>query len=193
MLLQYLLAGTCFAAALLAAVPEKLAAIPGAKTPEAWTIDSLRVAHLARPRDTSITLELGLELERAGEFARAEEVFFEAARWDRLYQPAWTLANFYFRSGQTDRFWHWANRAAAMAYDDYRPLLRLACAIENDPDVIVSRLGNRPKLLRALLDIMIGEHRMDAAQHVARKLAEFHDPSDQARFEALAKRMEAAR
>lgn len=195
MSLRYLVAGAWFAAALLAALPEKLAAVPeklAAKTPATGTLESLHAAHEARPRDTSVTLELGLELERAGDLASAEQTLLEAARWDRQYQPAWTLANFYFRQDNRQAFWHWSSRAVAMAYDDYRPLLRLARAIEDDPTAIVLRLGNRPKLLRTLLDMMIGEHRMDAAQQVARRLADFHDPSDQPRFEALEKRMKEA-
>lgn len=187
MLLRRMGAAICFTAALFTA--GQAAGIPFVQPTES-------------PRVISIALERGLELERDGNIASAERFLIEAARWDRQYQPAWTLANFYFRQGDTESFWKWAGRAAEMAYDNYRPLLRLACAIEDDPETIVARLGKRPKLVRALLDITIAEGRLDAAQQVGKMLAGFHDPADGPRLEALeerirkdvrAKRMEAGR
>lgn len=144
--------------------------------------------HPQNPRDTSASLQFALEQERAGHTAEAERTLLKAARYDHQYQPAWTLANYYLRQNQLDQFWYWARRAAELSYDDGRPLLRLATAIENDPEVVLDRLGRRPVLLRTYLDILIGQNRRDAAWQVASMLAEFHDPADRPRFEALRKR-----
>jgi tetratricopeptide (TPR) repeat protein len=181
MFLRLLFAAGCFGAALLAAAH--------AAGMSSFPADA-RPAHAANPRDTAISLQLGLELESSGDLGQAEQILLEAARFDHQYQPAWTLANYYFRRNQTDQFWQWARRAAELSYDDGRPLLRLATSLDDDPSVVVDRLGRRPVLLRTYLDILIGQNRKDAAKQVASMLAEFHDPADQPRFDALKKRYE---
>ena len=149
---------------------------------------SLETVHAEHPLDTEVSIELGLNLERTGRFAQAEDTFLEAARYDHRYQPAWTLANFYFRQNEPDQFWRWAHRAAERSYDDGLPLLRLATELEDDPSVVTNRLGRRPALLRTYLDILIGQNRKGAALQVASMLADLHDPADAPRFEALSKR-----
>ncbi len=189
MLWRLLCSVGCFAAALFAAV--QASAGPSAANPE--STPSLLAAHEANPRDTAISLQLGLEFERAGELERAEKALLEAANYDHQYQPAWTLANYYLRQNQPDQFWRWSRRAVELSYDDGRPLLRLAVAMENDPIILMNHLGRRPVLLRTYLDILLGQDRKDAARQVAAMLAEFHDPADRPRFEALTKRFEETR
>ena len=171
--LRPLVATVCFLAAALAA---------------ARTSGIAQFTEPANPRDTSASLQRGLEFERAGNLGAAEQTLLEAARYDHRYQPAWTLANFYFRQNEPDQFWHWAHRAAELSYDGGRPLLRLATELEDDPSVVTSRLGRRPVLLRTYLDILIGQNRKGAVLQVASMLADFHDPADSPRFEALSKR-----
>lgn len=178
MFVRVLCAIVCFGLALLSGAHAAGVALPFSEANR----------HTENPRDTSASLQLGLEQESAGESNQAEHTLLEAARYDRQYQPAWTLANFYFRQNQPDQFWHWARRAAELSYDDGRSLLRLATALEDDPNIVVERLGRRPVLLRTYLDVLIGQNRRDAAWQVAAMLAEFHDPADQPRFEALRKR-----
>ena len=177
MLWRILCSAGCFAAALMA-----VAQAAGGTSPF--------LEPGVNPRDTSTNLQLGLELERLGNLNRSEAILLEAAGYDHQYQPAWTLANYYFRRNQTDQFWRWSLRAAELSYDDGRPLLRLAAAMENDPVALMNHLGRRPVLLRTYLDILIGQDRKDAARQVAAMLSEFHDPADQPRFDALAKRFE---
>jgi len=116
---------------------------------------------------------------------KRETDLLQAARVDHLYLPAWTLANFYFRQ-DADRFWTWASRAAALTYDDYRPLLRLADTLEPSPVRVATQLGGGAPLLRAYLDLLINTHRLDGARKIAGLLAERHDPADRDRFAALA-------
>jgi tetratricopeptide (TPR) repeat protein len=126
--------------------------------------DELRAALSLNPRLASAWMHLGLDAETEGNLIDAESDLLRAARVDRQYLPAWTLANFYFRRGDAANFWPWARRAAALTYDDYRPLLRLADALETSPQRVVTRLGSRPRLLRAYMDLLIGAGRADAAQ-----------------------------
>ena len=111
------------------------------------------------PRSSASWIAEGLAAEEAGDFTRAERALLEAARIDRQYLPAWTLANFYFRRGAAEKFWPWARHAARMAYDDRAPLVRLAYELEPDPHKILDRLGDTRQLQRALRDVLASNSR----------------------------------
>jgi hypothetical protein len=138
------------------------------------------------PRNTDATIEYALQRERAGD-PGAEAILQVAARFDRRYLPAWTLANYYFRSGEAQRFWLWARRAAALNPHDFRPLLRLASYWAPQPTVLLEHLGRRPALLLAYLDQLIAEGRLDDAAVVAEVLRQQGDPAVQPQLEAFAK------
>jgi tetratricopeptide (TPR) repeat protein len=145
------------------------------------------------PRLSPAWIELGLTAERAGDLLGAENALLQAVRADHQYQPAWTLANYYFRRGNSEAFWSWARRAAELTYDDFRPLLRLCDAVERDPEMVLSRLeAGRPAanaaIIRAYLDFLIGQDRFDAAQQAARRLLAIESPGDSPRVAALAGR-----
>jgi tetratricopeptide (TPR) repeat protein len=148
----------------------------------------LRAAVRLNPRLASAWIYLGLDAEADGDLAEAEQDLLQAARVDRQYVPAWTIANFYFRRGDTVNFWPWAAGAASLTFDDYRPLLRLADALETSPQEVVTRLAGGAPLLRAYLDLLIGAGRLDAAQEIAGLLAGRHDPADRARLADFAAR-----
>lgn len=151
--------------------------------------EQLHAAVSLNPRLSSAWIQLGLNAEADGNLQEAETDLLQAARVDRLYLPAWTLANFYFRRGDTAKFWPWAERAARLTFDDYRPLLRLADALETSPQRVATRLGGSAPLLRAYLDLLIGAKRFDSAQHVADLLAAWHDLADHDRLAAFAERL----
>jgi hypothetical protein len=147
----------------------------------------LSAALEANPRLSSTWIARGLasELEgereggragrSSGQFDAAERDLLEAARVDRQYLPAWTLANFYFRRQSlrrqsADQFWIWARRAAELTYDDFRPLLALAHAVEADPRAVIEGLGGGDPLLRADLGYLAAQGYFDDAQMVARLL-----------------------
>src|ERR1700682_3219283 len=97
------------------------------------------IAHLRRavalnPGLSKSWLALGIHLELQGSAEEAEHCYLEAARRDRQFLPAWTLANFYARRQDATRFWPWARHAAQMSYDDIRPLLRLGFRLTPSPD-----------------------------------------------------------
>ena len=140
------------------------------------------------PRLSSAWIQMGLDAEADGNLAEAEIELLRAARVDRQYIPAWTLANFYFRRDDAANFWPWARKAAAMTFDDYRPLLRLADVLEPSPLEVATRLGGSPPLLRAYMDVLIGAGRLYAAQEIAALLASHHASSDAARLDDLADR-----
>jgi hypothetical protein len=149
----------------------------------------LRAALSLNSRLSSAWIQLGLDAEMDANLPEAETDLLRAASVDHLYVTAWTLANFYFRRGDAAKFWPWAKQAAALAYDDYRPLLRLADTLDPSPQRVAERLGGGLPLLRAYLDLLINAHRLDSAQEVARLLAARHDPVDRDRLAAFAERL----
>jgi tetratricopeptide (TPR) repeat protein len=151
--------------------------------------EELRTAVRLNPRLSSAWIHLGLDAEADGNLQDAETELLRAARVDHLYLPAWTLANFYFRRSDAPKFWLWAKQAAKLTYDDYRPLLRLADALDTSPSRVATRLGDGEPLLRAYLDLLINAHRLDAAREVAGLLAARHDPADRDRLAAFAERL----
>jgi len=162
-------------------------------TPDAVErLNLLREAIAADRRSVSAWIRAGLELEQAGKIADAEKALLEAAHLDRQLLPAWTLANFYFRQKNDTEFWKWGAHAAALTYDDYRPLLQLADLLEPDADALLARLNAGPKLTRAYLDFLIGRQRLDAAQQAGRALLRFNDVADRQRIAGLADRQLAA-
>ena len=64
------------------------------------------------PWDTRSRIELGLLAEAEGDQATATRYLLQAAEADHLFLPRWTLANYYFRRGDTALFWRWAKEAA---------------------------------------------------------------------------------
>jgi tetratricopeptide (TPR) repeat protein len=142
----------------------------------------------ANPYSSSAWIDRGLAVEHAGNLIDAENALLEAARVDHQYLPAWTLANFYFRRGQAESFWPWAARAAALNYDDLRPLLKLCDLIEPDPGASLDHLGDTPRNEHAYLDFLIGQNRLDAAQQVARRMLARHDPRETPRLADLVDR-----
>jgi tetratricopeptide (TPR) repeat protein len=118
-------------------------------------------------RTSADWISLGLLEEQGGNFVAAEKSLLQAARVDHQYLPAWTLTNFYFRRTNAGLFWQWADRAAALTYDDFRPLLRLSDQFEPDPGRLLQHFGDLRRLRPRYLNFLIGENRLDAAQRVA--------------------------
>src|SRR5579864_525924 len=103
-------------------------------------IAHLRLAVALNPGLSKSWIALGLRLELKGSIEEAEHCYLEAARWDRQFLPAWTLANFYARRQDAVQFWPWARHAAEMSYEDIRPLLRLAFSLTSIPNVVLEEM-----------------------------------------------------
>lgn len=148
----------------------------------------LDAALAANPRLSTAWIARGLHDERERNYTQAERDLLEAARWDRRYLSAWTLANFYFRRANLEAFWPWARTAAKMTFDDYRPLLELAHAAEPHARIVLDRLGGGEKLARADLDYLIGKDQFSEAQQIARTLLAAPSLTDKPRLLELADR-----
>jgi tetratricopeptide (TPR) repeat protein len=136
--------------------------------------EALESAICVNPHSSAAWISLGLVEEKTGELAHAERSLLQAAVVDRQFLPAWTLVNFYFRRADREHFWRWADRAALLSYGDFQPLLRLCHQFEPDPARLLARFENVPRIRAPYLDFLIGENRLDAAQQVARGMADEH-------------------
>jgi hypothetical protein len=76
--------------------------------------------------DSARWIESGLDHEMNGDLQTAESDLLEAARLDRLLQPRWTLAGFYFRRNDPEHFWHWTHEALAVGRRDLWALFDLS-------------------------------------------------------------------
>ena len=126
-------------------------------------IPNLRRAVALNPGLSKSWIALGLGLELQGSVDEAERCYLEAARRDRQFLPAWTLANFYARRNAPEQFWPWARNAAQMSYDDIGPLLRLAFSFTDSAEVVLAKMiVPRRKVEDEFLYYLIRE-KMDAS------------------------------
>ena len=134
----------------------------------------LRKTVRASPRLASAWVELGLRAENTGDVPEAESDLLRAAQYDRRYSTSWTLANFYFRHNQGEKFWPVARRALRVgdvaAYDP-APLFVLCWKLSRDPDVILRRaIPDIGAVQARYLEFLVRENRAPAAEAVTERV-----------------------
>jgi tetratricopeptide (TPR) repeat protein len=121
--------------------------------------------------DAASWIQLGLLCESGNDLPQGEESLLQASRVDSTFLPSWSLANFYFRHEQTDRFWNWAQKAAQMAPDDATPLFRLAWYASPNAGEIENRLQmKRPAVEVQFVNFLIGRGDPPAVSQAASHL-----------------------
>jgi hypothetical protein len=116
-------------------------------------------------------IQLGILYEGENNVPKAEHAFLQAAKVDKTFLSAWSLANFYFRHNSTDQFWLWAGKAAQMSPADALPLFRLAWYMEPDVNEIESRLQmQRPFMKVQFLNFLMDQQEADAVAQAATRL-----------------------
>ncbi len=141
---------------------------------DAGAEQELRKTVAASPCLSSAWIELGLRAENAGTVAEAESDLVRAARMDRRYSTLWTLANFYFRHNQGDKFWPVARRALrvgdVVAYDP-APLFGLCWKLSRDPDTILNRaIPDVGAVQSRYLEFLVRENLAPAAEAVTERV-----------------------
>ncbi len=127
-------------------------------------VSALACAVAVNPRLASVWIELGLQAETSGDLPKAEKCLLAAARASRAYEPNWSLANFYFRRNDPERFWPWARKAAEMAYLPQTALFRLSLRLGRDPVLVLERvLPKHPGVLAQYLGFLLQEDLLDGA------------------------------
>jgi tetratricopeptide (TPR) repeat protein len=121
--------------------------------------------------DASSWIQLGLLSEAANDLPQAEEALSQAASVDSTFLSSWSLANFYFRHENPDRFWYWAQKAAQMAPDDATPLFRLAWYTNPNARDIENRLQlKRPAIEAQFVNYLITQDDPEGVTEAASRL-----------------------
>lgn len=130
------------------------------------------------PLDAEAWMQLGLRLETERNLAEAERCLAQAARVSKQFDPRWTLANYYFRREDRERFWQWAREALLISYGDRRPLFDLCRRMAQRPEEILERaIPDRPLVLTAYLQYLVEQDLMDAAWLVSQRVLGEGDPA----------------
>ena len=128
--------------------------------------------------DAQADIELGLQYEAEGDYARAEKQLLQAYAVDHTYLPRWSLANYYFRRDNMPAFWAWARSAAAMPADDVGSLFELCWRVSPDPARITAAiLNDKPELIRQYIGFLLAKNQPAAAAAVAPRLMRSGDPA----------------
>lgn len=123
------------------------------------------------PYDAEVWMRAGLLAEANGDLARAEQDLLRAARLSRQFEPRWTLANYYFRRNDLDRFWPWAHSALVASFNERWLLFDLCWRIQPDAGVILSRaIPDNSEVLRDYLSYLLYHNHLEASLPVAHKL-----------------------
>ena len=156
----------------------RLAALTQDSDPSAST-QALQRAVALNPRDSAAWVELGLRAEAAADLGGAEHSLLRAAAVDEQYFPKWSLANYYFRRGNTDKFWFWGREAAQMAYGDLTPLFALCWKIADDGAQIAQQLDLRKADQEAnYLAYLTGQNRIEPIAQAATRLLAWNREED---------------
>jgi hypothetical protein len=125
------------------------------------------------PRDSRSLIELGWKAESAGDYPRAERFLVEAARVDTQFFPKATLAIYYQRRGDKDRFWTWARSAIQMDPRN-QSLFRLAAYVAGENAKVASLLNLDSEVgLASFLDFTIDSSRLGEVAEIAGALSRF--------------------
>lgn len=134
-------------------------------------VRALEQALALNPRDSRGWIQLGLLAEMEGRFSRAEECLLQAAEADATHVPRSTLANYYFRRGEPEKFWRWVREALETAPGDMAPLFRLCWTLSSDAGAILERaIPRRPEALRQYLSFLLLSSHLEAAGEVAERV-----------------------
>lgn len=138
----------------------------------------LERALAANPCDTRARIALAQERENAGDRSAAARLLLEASRYDHQFAPAWALANFYFRTGESGSYRLWEQRAAAMSYGDRRAFFDLCFLASGDAHTVFERVvAQQPRLQLPFLNYLVFRHRIADAVEVAEQLALSRQPA----------------
>lgn len=150
----------------------------------------LKQAADSSPADAAIRIHLGLREELAGRMAEAEAQLLQAARLSRKYLPRWTLANFYFRQGRPEPFWHWTRQALEVSYGDRTPLFELAWRLRPDPGFLLEKVIPMQRAVRSDFSwFLLDRGELEAASRLLADLAETEEVGERERLLAATDRL----
>lgn len=162
--------------------------VPFNHTYQARAGNLLRAVEI-NPYFSAAWLELASQAEDLRDFAQAERYFLQASKVDKLFEPRWSLANFYFRRGNQPEFWKWIRLAAEMSYGDRSAIFRLCWRMTDRPRQILDALPSNGSLLADYLQFLISQNNWDAAIDAAPRALAHASPTDQPALMSLCEKL----
>ncbi len=100
------------------------------------------------PFDFGSDIQLGLAAEmQRRDLPAAEQYYLAAARVNHMFLPKWTLANFYFRHEQPDKFFAWAKACLEISPYQADPLFTQMWLISQDAQRIADAVPDKVTVL----------------------------------------------
>ncbi len=99
-----------------------------------------RAAIAVNPRRPLSLTQSAIAAELAGDPAEAERLLLQAAHYNQLWLPRWSLANFHARLGHQAQTLHWARLAFERSHGDRTALFRLCLDAGASPDQILDQI-----------------------------------------------------
>lgn len=126
------------------------------------------------PNHSGVLMGLGLLAEQNGNRGEAEQYLIRAAAVDHGFKPAWTLANFYFRTNATHMMWPYLRHCLDLIEPrnleswsfDPTPIYTLAWEASDDPKAILSVLPTRRETMVPYLKFLSARPQTPARQDV---------------------------
>ncbi len=145
------------------------------------------------PMSSAPRIRLGLAAETRRDFPAAEKWLLGASQIDRQFEPRWTLANFYFRRGDRQKFWSWIRSALEMSYGDRTPAFDLCWRMSGDaPEILQRAIPEQHEVLSSYVAYLLAAGKSDAAGSAAMKLAPARNAPDRDLLLAVADALIAA-
>ncbi len=111
-------------------------------------IPLLKKATELNPFDYDSLIQLGLISEMSqGDPKSAETYFLKAAAVNHMYEPKWTLTNFYFRMQNAGEFFRWANETLKISPYDGAPVFTQMWLMSQDASRLSAVVPDRPRSL----------------------------------------------
>jgi hypothetical protein len=118
----------------------------------AWNKDEriplLKKAVELNPFDYQSLIQLGLfaEIDQS-DLKGAERYFLQAAAVNHMYEPKWTLTNYYFRRQSASEFFRWANETLKISPYDGAPVFTQMWLMSQDAQRLSAVIPDRPRSL----------------------------------------------
>jgi hypothetical protein len=137
----------------------------------------LRQAAQRNPYIADVRARLGLLAEmQSHDLEKAEREYLESARVNHMYMPKWTLANFYFRQHDKNKFLPVAKSALEITPYDSAPLFSEVYAFNVGDETMLGMIPERSEVAFSYLQFVLAENRVNAIEPAALKAAGFHPP-----------------
>lgn len=152
----------------------------GMDAAEAW-----RRAVDRNPRDAQTLTQAAVAAESRGNTAHAERLLLQAEKYNHLWLPRWTLANFYFRQNRKTEFWKWMSSALDRSYGDPTAAFRLCSAAGGHASFLLDHvLPASPEILNAFVQFLIREKSYPDLEYAAAQYAKLAGASEQSQATA---------